>query len=58
MFLSPLLLNFALENAIRKVQGNQSYLKLNETHLLLVCADNINLLGVSMDTMNKEQEQS
>jgi len=30
--LSPLLLNFALEYAIRRDQVNQDYLKLNGTH--------------------------
>jgi len=30
--LSPLLLNFALEYAIRRVQVNQDELKLNGTH--------------------------
>jgi hypothetical protein len=43
--LSPLLLNFALECAIRKVQENQMGLKLNGTHQLLIYADKLDLLG-------------
>jgi hypothetical protein len=40
--LSPLLLNFALEYAIRRVQVKQDDSKLNSTHQLLVYADDVN----------------
>jgi hypothetical protein len=41
--LLPLFFNFALEYTIRKVLEDQVGMKLNETHLLLVCSVNVNL---------------
>jgi hypothetical protein len=54
--LSPLLFNFALEYIIRKVQENQAGLKLNGTHQLLAYADDENLLGDNIDTIEKNSK--
>jgi hypothetical protein len=54
--LSPLLFNFTLEYAIRKVQGNQVRLKLNGTHQLLVYADDLYLLRYNIDIIKKNTE--
>ena len=49
--LSPLLFNFALKYAIRRVQVNQDGLKLNGTHQLLVYNDDVNILGGRVHTV-------
>jgi hypothetical protein len=50
---TPMLVNFSLEYAIRKVQENQLGLKLNGTHQLLAYADGVNLLGNNIETIKK-----
>jgi len=54
--LSPMLFNFALEYAIRKVQVIRDGLKLNGTHQLLAYADDVNILAGSIHTLKENAE--
>jgi hypothetical protein len=54
--LSPWLFIFTFDYAIRKVQENQVVPKLNGTHQLLVYADDVNLLGDSIDNIKRITE--
>jgi hypothetical protein len=49
--LSLLLFNFASEYTMKRVQGNQKGLTMNETHQLLVYAEDINIVSENIDTM-------
>jgi hypothetical protein len=51
-----LLFNSSLGYAIENVQVNEEGLELNGTHQLLVCADDVDMLGESMSAMKRNIE--
>jgi hypothetical protein len=51
--LSPLFFKIVLEDAIRKVQEKHEGLELNGTHQLMLCADDVNLLGGNMNAIRR-----
>jgi len=53
---SPMLFNFAVQYAIRRVHVNRDGLKLNGTHQLLAYADDVNILGGSTHTLKENAE--
>jgi len=56
--LSPLLFNFLLQCAIRRVQANQFGLKLNGIHQLLAYDEDVNILRGNINTVKKCRSSS
>ena len=54
--LSPLLFNFALEYAIRKVQETNLGLNMNGTHQVLAYADDVNLIGDDITSIERNAD--
>jgi hypothetical protein len=54
--LLTLILNFALDYAIRRVQINKNGLKFSGTHFVWVYADDVNIMGGSVLTVKEKEE--
>jgi hypothetical protein len=50
----PVSFQLALEYTIKKIHENQKRMKINGDHQLLVCAEDVNLLGENITTGIKE----
>jgi hypothetical protein len=53
--LSSVHFNFVLEYTVRQVQENKEGLKLNVTHQLLACADNVSLMGKNTNVIYRKK---
>jgi hypothetical protein len=51
--LSPLLLNYSVDCAVRRVQVREEDLKLNGIHQVVVYGEDVNKFGGNLHTMNK-----
>jgi retron-type reverse transcriptase len=54
--LSPLLFNFALEHAVRRDLENQEGPKFKGTQQLVAYADDVNIVGENIDTIEKNTQ--
>ena len=54
--LSPLLFNFSLEYAVREVQETRLGLDMNDTHQEIVYADDKNLIGDDIRTIERNAD--
>jgi hypothetical protein len=51
--LSPLLFTFSVEDVIRNIQESEEGLRLSCTHHFVFCANDINLLGESINVVKR-----
>jgi hypothetical protein len=56
--LSPLLFNFTLQYAIRKIKGSHEGLEVNGIHQLLVYADDVSKVDENINTRNKKKTEA
>jgi Reverse transcriptase (RNA-dependent DNA polymerase). len=54
--LSPLIMNFALECTLRKVQKANLRLDMNGTHQVLAYADDVSLINIDIRTIERNAD--